>query len=279
MLSFKQRVVAYLEQEWGTYVQRFNSLSKTEGVKRVNAMGYGSFRDLLAHIVAWWEEGMPIVLAIAEDREYERRKYDFAVFNAEAVAKYKSWGEAEFLSHFEKVRLKTAAELRSMKEAAYEDRRVRNWLHGIIILHAREHLLVVSRFLTEDTLEYEWAAYISAYNLVSPERQAEWLKGQGFVRFQDILAHIIGWWEEGLYVIDKIKNDPEFKWEERDTDGFNAELVEKYSSWIEADVFAEFEKVRMNSLEFVKCLSDEDFRNPVIADQLSADFIVHIDEH
>jgi len=50
MLSFKQRVIAYLEKEWGTYIQRYNSLSKEEGVKRVTDMGYESFRDLLVHI-------------------------------------------------------------------------------------------------------------------------------------------------------------------------------------------------------------------------------------
>jgi hypothetical protein len=32
----------------------------------------------------------------AEGREYERRKYDFNAFNAEAIAKYKDWDEAEF---------------------------------------------------------------------------------------------------------------------------------------------------------------------------------------
>ena len=61
---------------------------------------------MLAHILAWWEEGLPIILAIAEEREYERKKYDFDVFNAEAVAKYKSWDEAEFLAHFESTRQK-----------------------------------------------------------------------------------------------------------------------------------------------------------------------------
>ena len=43
---------------------------------------------MLAHILAWWEEAMPIILAIAEGREYERKKYDFDAFNAEAVARY-----------------------------------------------------------------------------------------------------------------------------------------------------------------------------------------------
>src|SRR4030095_14350629 len=102
----KQRTLLYIEREWGTYVERFNGLSVEEQAKRVKEQGYESFRDILAHILAWWEEGMGIICAIAEDRPFERRKYDFDVFNAEAVSRYGSWDEAEFMTHFENTRQK-----------------------------------------------------------------------------------------------------------------------------------------------------------------------------
>ena len=88
MPSTKQRTLEYLEQEWGTYIERFNRLPKEEQDKRVKEQGYEQFRDMLAHIMAWWDEGMSIILAVAEDRPFERKKYDFDAFNAEAVAKY-----------------------------------------------------------------------------------------------------------------------------------------------------------------------------------------------
>ena len=83
----KQRTLDYMEFEWKTYIERFNRLPKDEQSKRVKEMGYESFRDMLAHILAWWEEGMRIIRAIAEERDFERRKYDFDIFNAEAVAR------------------------------------------------------------------------------------------------------------------------------------------------------------------------------------------------
>jgi len=279
MSIFKQRVIDYMEKEWGTYVARFNGLPEKEGLKRVNAMGYPSFRDLLAHILEWWEEGMTIVLAIAEEREYERKKYDFDEFNAGAVAKYKNWEGERFMAHFEEVRLKTAAGLRSMNDAVFGNPRLQAWLHGVIIHHAREHMLVPSRFLVEDTMEHEWAGYISGFTSMPPEKQAGWMKRQGFARFEDIAAHIIGWWEEGVRVIEGVLQNPSFEARELDVDQFNAELVEKYSLWKTDDLFAEFEKVRKGSLEFIRKLSDADYRHPVIADWLAADFIAHIDEH
>src|SRR5688500_4716519 len=148
MTSYKQRTLDFLEIEWATYIERFNRLPWDEGAKRVKKQGYEQFRDMLAHILAWWEEAMPIILAIAEEREYERKKYDFDVFNAAAVAKYRDWDEKELLAHFEKTRQKTAADLRSMNDAAWENRRVRAWVNGVFISHAREHLVALSRFLT-----------------------------------------------------------------------------------------------------------------------------------
>ena len=99
-MSYKQRVIDFVEIEWATYIERFNRLPELDGSQRVRRQGYDRFRDMLAHILAWWEDVMAIVLAIAENREFEKKKYDFDAFNAEAVSKYKAWDEAEFLAHF-----------------------------------------------------------------------------------------------------------------------------------------------------------------------------------
>ena len=65
----KQRSLDYIQSEWGTYVERFKRLPQAEGEKRVRQMGYERFRDMLAHIAEWWDEGMEIILAVAENRE------------------------------------------------------------------------------------------------------------------------------------------------------------------------------------------------------------------
>ena len=244
----KQRTLDYLEFEWGTYVERFNRLAKEEQNKRVKQMGYESFRAMLAHILAWWEEGMGIILAIAEDRSFERKKYDFDVFNAEAVAKYKPWEEAEFMAHFEKARQKMAAELKSMNEAVYENRRVKAWLRAVILLHAREHLVTVSRFLVVDTLENDWATYIQDFNHLEPEKQQEFLSKQGFRNFHDLLAHIIGWWEEGARIINGILDSPAFTWQGHEVDSFNRDLTQKFSAWSDDDLFKHYDE---NILEFL----------------------------
>lgn len=275
----KQRTRDYMQQEWGTYVERFKHLPAEEQEQRVKKQGYDSFRDMLAHILAWWEEGMQVVRAIAEGRDFERRKYDYDVFNAEAVDKYKPWDEAEFMAHFEKTLYQMEEELRSMNETVFEHRRVKAWLRGIVFSHAREHLVTLSRFQTVSVLENEWAEYIDNFNKLDAEKQNEFLAKQGFGNFHDLLAHIVGWWEEGARIISGILASPGFTWVEQDADQFNAELTKKYASWTDDDLFKHYETVRLALIELVETLPDDAFLNKDIEGWLAADVVEHYDEH
>ena len=279
MLITKQRTLDYVEIEWESYIERFNRLPVDEQAERVKQQGYEQFRDILAHILAWWDEGMEVILALAEGREFERRKYDFDAFNAEAVAKYKSWDEAEFLSQFEEARQKMGADLRSMDEVVFENHRVKSWVRGVVINHAREHLVALSRFLVVDVLENEWGTYIEDFNRLEPEKQAGFLSKQGFENFHDLLAHIIGWWEEGARIIAGIVNNPGFTWESHDTDAFNAELTEKYSIWSDDDLFKHYESVRAALMDLTANLPDNFFLNKDIEGWLRDDVVEHYDEH
>jgi hypothetical protein len=279
MNSFKQRTLDFLEIEWATYIESFNRLPAAEGLKRVNEQGYEQFRDMLAHILAWWEEGMGLILAIAEEREYERKKYDFAVFNAEAVAKYKSWDEGEFLARFEQTRLKAITDLKSMNEVAWENRRVRNWVIGIFIGHAREHLVALSRFLLLDLLQNEWVTYVEDFNALDDEKKKEFISRQGFGSFHDLLAHIIGWWEEAVRIINGILHEPGFTWQDPPVDTFNLELTKKYSAWSDTDLLSHYETTRTAMLELVTKLPDDAFLNPDIEGWLASDVVHHYEDH
>lgn len=277
MQTYKQRTLNFLEIEWATYIERFNRWPADEGLKRVNTQGYKQFRDMLAHILAWWEEAMPIILAIAEEREYARKKYDFDAFNADAVAKYKDWDEAEFLAHFEATRQKVTADLKSMNEAAWENRRVRSWINGVFINHAREHLVASSRFLILDTLENEWKTYVEGFEKI--EDKDAFLKKQGVENFREMLGHVIGWWEEGERIITGILKDPNFESQERDTDAFNAELIAKYKNLSDDEVQKQYEDKRQDMIKLVKDLPEDAFVNKDIEGWLAADVAEHFDEH
>lgn len=275
----KQRTLDYMEQEWGTYVERFHRLPKEVQDARVKDMGYESFRDMLAHILAWWQEGMEIIRAIAQEREFERKKYDFDAFNAEAVAKYKPMDETEFMALFENTRQQMAADLGSMDDAVFENRRVRGWLNGIIFHHAREHIVALSRFLALDVMQHEWSEYVERFNRLDLEKQNEFLAKQGFESFHDLLAHIVGWWEEGARIITGILESPDFKWDDHDVDRYNAMLRRKFETWADDDLLEYFDIIRLTLIEMITGLPEDAFLNNDIEGWLIADVVQHYDEH
>ena len=128
-------------------------------------------------------------------------------------------------------------------------------------------------------LQGGWSVYVSQFNALAPEAQAAFLEKQGFETFHDLLAHIIGWWEEGLWIMTGILDDPSFTWEERDTDAFNQELVEKYRSWRKEDLLLHYENVREAMLDLVAELPENALDNEDIHDWLYADVIEHLEDH
>lgn len=128
-------------------------------------------------------------------------------------------------------------------------------------------------------LEEGWGEYVKQFNALSPEMQAAFLQKEGFDSFHDLLAHIIGWWEEGLWVITGILDDPSFTWEERDTDVFNRELVEKFRSWSKDDLLLHYENVREALLNLAADLPEDALTNKDIREWLETDVIEHLEEH
>jgi len=128
-------------------------------------------------------------------------------------------------------------------------------------------------------LEEGWGKYIEQFKALSPEAQKAFLEKQGFERFHDLLAHIVGWWEEGLWVITGILDEPGFTYKDRDIDAFNQELVEKYRSWSNEDLFLHFENVRESTLDLVSELNEDALTNKHIRGWLYANVIEHLEDH
>ena len=128
-------------------------------------------------------------------------------------------------------------------------------------------------------LEKGWGEYIGQFEALSPEAQTTFLQKEEFETFRDLLAHIIGWWEEGLRIITGILDDPSFTWKEHDTDAFNRELVEKYRSWSQEDLLLHYENVRKAMLDLAADLPEGALTNEDIREWLVSDVIEHLEDH
>ena len=271
------RALAFLEA-WKEYAPRFERLSPAAKTGFLKAQGYAGLRDLLAHVAAWWEEAYLILMATVEGRDIERKKYDFDVFNAAAVARFKDWKEADVLSHFETWRRKYEAFVKSHPQAM-ANRRVAAWFYAVVIAHIKEHGIGASRYETLDTLENEWAEYIQNFSALPPERQQAFLEKQGFTQFRDLVAHITGWFEEGRQAAGAILKDPSYQRPTIDTDAYNEEMVAKYGKMKEREALQAFERSRLELVELVRSLPEETLQHPEVQDWLKEDVIEHFFEH
>jgi hypothetical protein len=123
-----------------------------------------------------------------------------------------------------------------------------------------------------DTLENEWKTYIDNFEKI--DDKDAFLKKQGVENFRELLGHVIGWWEQGETIITGILKDPNFKWQDPDTDVFNAELIAKYKKLTDAEVQKKYESKRLDMIKLTQDLPDESFTNTDIESWLAADVLL-----
>lgn len=134
-----QMVLDNLETDWKTYPKTFFSLDDAARSTFLSTQGYTSFHDLLAHILAWWEEAIMVIDSILDLREIPSKEYDLDAFNAAAIEKYKSWSEDDLLIHFENLRQQLIDLVADLPPDSLSNKRISSWLDGCLLDHYKVH--------------------------------------------------------------------------------------------------------------------------------------------
>ena len=137
----------------------------------------------------------------------------------------------------------------------------------------------ITRQSVLDLLSGDWADYVARFQGLPPSAQADFLEQQGYKRLTDLLAHIVAWWEEGLRAIQRYQNDPAARQPEIEVDRFNARAVEKVRAVSEAEEIWVFEDARCTFAEAVRRLSDEDFKDERVLNQIKWELVNHLEDH
>jgi hypothetical protein len=130
-----------LEEDWGTCVERCRRLSEEGKNRFVKAHGFARFADILAHCIAWWEEGMEALVGMLGDPDYPSTDYNVNEFNARAVARFSRMDEDKIAGIFESLRLDMIRLVTGLPESAFRDQRISNRLQMEIPGHFSEHQL------------------------------------------------------------------------------------------------------------------------------------------
>lgn len=277
--EFTQTIFLKSLEEWGACAASFRALPPDRQAAYLQTQGFASLHDILAHVGVWWEEGRSIIEDTLNKVERPRRKYDFDAFNAASMQRFKDTPEDEFMLWYEAERRKMIALVSSLSAEQLKIRRVYGWLDAVTLYHLKEHGIDAPRFLVLDMLQREWVKYPERFRSLSGEEQTAFLEKQGYARFRDLIAHVIGWWEDILQVVDGVAKDPSYRAPSRDTDAYNASLVELYGQLDEPELWKKYETTRLALVELVINLPDEIYNQLEVQDWLKSDVIEHYFDH
>ena len=128
-----------LQREWAEYPGRFGALTAEKQSAFLKKQGFARFRDLAAHIIAWWEQGIQSIEASAQGDVAEVDDIDG--FNAKAVDRFAELEANEVFVQYEQTRLTLVSLIGSLPEPAYSKPKVQSWLRADILAHYYDHAL------------------------------------------------------------------------------------------------------------------------------------------
>ncbi len=132
-------VLDMLQREWAAYLERFRELPEGEQTTFLEKQGFPRFRDVVAHIVAWWEEGLQLIDSVVQDPSYRPVDKDVDVYNAEALQAFAPLEEEDVWKKYESTRAALIEALSHLPVTVYEHKQVQDWLKSDVIEHYFEH--------------------------------------------------------------------------------------------------------------------------------------------
>jgi hypothetical protein len=134
-------VLDTLQREWGNSLERFQALPEGKQKAFIEKQGFARFRDLVAHIIVWWEDGLAAIDSITKDLTYRHPEKDTDAYNAEAVRVFGELAEADIWKKFETTRQSLMELAINLPEDIYNRKDVQTWLRADVIDHYYEHAL------------------------------------------------------------------------------------------------------------------------------------------
>ncbi len=141
MLITREQILELLHTGWGTFVDGFQRLSPTAQTAYLRQQGYARFADLLAHIIAWWEEGLHAIPVMLADPDHVASEHDVDQFNARAIERFHDLAEPAVIAIFNDLLQQWLQLVSSLSDVAFQSNQISDRLHIELIGHFEEHRL------------------------------------------------------------------------------------------------------------------------------------------
>jgi hypothetical protein len=141
MTITREQLLEALHTDWGTFVERFQRLSPDAQAAYLQQQGYVRLADLLAHVSAWWREGLQAIPAMLNNPDYVSPEHDVDAFNAQAVESFHDLDEIAVMAIFEDLRQQWRELVDGLPDEAFQSDQIGHRLHIELIGHFEEHAI------------------------------------------------------------------------------------------------------------------------------------------
>ncbi len=134
-------------------------------------------------------------------------------------------------------------------------------------------------------LQKGWKHYLPSFAALSEEEQARYAHEQGFSRVQDVLVHILAWWDRSMQrtawllsgpPLPPAKDHPLFL---LDMNEFNADVIAQHEQWSRAAVEEKFAATLAAFERFLIDLPETALEHERIQTWMRIDAIDHYEAH
>jgi len=139
MTAARQEVLDTLNGPWATYLNDFSNLPEERKEEFLSKQGFTRFRDLVAHVAAWFDETYTAAKGYSADPAYKHPDFDVDAYNADAVTRYGAMKEEDVWAAFEASRLRLVELTNSLSDDALDHPGIQEWLGGDVVEHYLEH--------------------------------------------------------------------------------------------------------------------------------------------
>lgn len=139
----RDQFVTRLTDSWQLYVSRFQQLSPAEQAAFLQKQGYARFGDLLAHIIAWWQDGAAWIGKMQADPAVQLPDYNVDDFNASAVKRVEGMDEPAIIQAYQAQCSAMLDLVTHLPDEQLYQKNINTRLFYEIIGHWTEHLLEV----------------------------------------------------------------------------------------------------------------------------------------
>jgi hypothetical protein len=136
-----------------------------------------------------------------------------------------------------------------------------------------------------DALAQGWKPYLSPLKALPEDEQEHYARQQGYARVQDVLVHIVAWWELSMQRTSRVlTGPPEIRPEDHvlfpeSQDEFNAETITRFQTWTRAAVEEKFAVTLLTLERFLLDLPETALDDERIHRWMRSEAIDHYKDH